>query len=131
MKIGPEVAKVNTGTAGLKSRPLVGPRFDAPWGRADQRPLSAHITLVFGALIRIPIEAVNNFKQVLHLSAAAAEDHDVVGISVVGHMGVGSNLNTWVIFKSLARNPVDYVIEDSKGKSKSLSNCTHHCKLED
>ncbi len=78
--------------------------------------------------MRVPT-AVNSFKKALHLSAATAEDHVVVGISVVGHMGVGSNLNTWVIFKSLARNPIDYVIEESKGESTSLSNCTHHCKL--
>ncbi len=35
---------------------------------------------------------VNIFKQAVHLSVATAEDHDVVGIGEVGHMGFGSNL---------------------------------------
>ncbi len=57
--------------------------------------------------------AINSFKQVLHLAEAAAAYHDVVTIS--------SNLNPWVILKNLAKNLVDYVIEEGRGESKSLS----------
>ncbi len=64
--------------------------------------------------------AINIFKHALHLAVAAAEY--VVGIGEVGHMDVSSNLNPWVIFWSLAKNPVDYVIEDGRGESSSLSN---------
>ncbi len=58
--------------------------------------------------------AINSFKQALHLAVAAAEYHDVVAIS--------SNLNSWVILKNLGKNSVDYVIEEGRGESKSLSN---------
>ncbi len=54
---------------------------------------------------------MNSFKQALHLAVATAEYNDVVGIGEVRHMDVSSNLNTWVILYSLAKNPVDYVIE--------------------
>ncbi len=40
---------------------------------------------------------VNSFKQALHISVATTQGHDVTGIGEVGHMGVGSNLNPWVI----------------------------------
>ncbi len=57
--------------------------------------------------------AINRFKQALHLTVAAVEYYDVVGIGEVKHMDVSSNL---------AKNPVDYVIEEDKGESTSLSN---------
>ncbi len=66
--------------------------------------------------------AINGFKQALNLAVATAEDYDVVGIGEVGHMDVSSNLNPWVILQSLAKNPVDYVIEEGRGESTSLSN---------
>ncbi len=56
--------------------------------------------------------AINSFKQALHLAVAAAEDYDVVGIGEVRHMDGSPNLNPWVILQSLAKNPVDYVIQE-------------------
>ncbi len=66
--------------------------------------------------------AINSLKQALHLAVAAAEDYDVVGIVEVRHMDGSSNLNPWVTLQSLAKNPVDYVIEEGRGESTSLSN---------
>ncbi len=40
----------------------------------------------------------------------------------VGHMDVSANLNPWVVLQSLAKNPVNYVIEEGRGESTSLSN---------
>ncbi len=37
-------------------------------------------------------------------------------------MDGSSYLNPWVILQSLARNPVDYVIEEGRGENTSLSN---------
>ncbi len=37
-------------------------------------------------------------------------------------MDVGSNLNPWVIFQSLAKNPIDYVTEEGRRESASLFN---------
>ncbi len=59
--------------------------------------------------------AANSFKQALHFSVAAAEYYDVE----IGHMGVGFNLNPWVILPSLAKNPVDNVSEEGRGESTS------------
>ncbi len=61
--------------------------------------------------------AINNIKQALHLAVAAAEYYDVVGIGEVRHMGGSSNLNPWVILQCLAKNSVDYVIEEGRGES--------------
>ncbi len=66
--------------------------------------------------------AINSIKQALHLAVGAAEYYDVVGIGEVRHMDVSSNLNPWVILQSLAKNPADYVIEEGRGESTSLSN---------
>ncbi len=66
--------------------------------------------------------AINSFKQAVHLAVATAEYYNVVGIGEVGHMDVSSNLNPWVILWSLAKNPVDYVIEEGRAESTSLLN---------
>ncbi len=66
--------------------------------------------------------AINSIKQALHLTVAAAEYYDIVGISEVRHMDGSPNLNPWVILQSLAKNAVDYVIEEGRGESTSLSN---------
>ncbi len=66
--------------------------------------------------------AINSIKQALHLAVAAAEDYDVVGIGEVRQMDGRSNLNPCVIVQSLAKNSVDYVIEEGRGESTSLSN---------
>ncbi len=58
--------------------------------------------------------AINSFKQALQQAVAAAGYHDVVTIS--------SNLNPWVILMNLGKNSVNYVIEEGRGESKSLSN---------
>ncbi len=65
--------------------------------------------------------AINCFKQALYLAVIAAEYYDVVGIGDVGHMDISSNLNPWVVLQSLAENPVNYVIEEGRGESTSLS----------
>ncbi len=41
--------------------------------------------------------AINSFKQALHLTIAATEYYDVVGIGEVGLMDVCSNVNPCVI----------------------------------
>ncbi len=63
-----------------------------------------------------------SFKQALHLVVATAEYYDVAGIGEAGHTDVSYNLNPWVILQSLAKNPVDYVIEEGRGESISWSN---------
>ncbi len=40
---------------------------------------------------------INSFKQAVLLAVATAEYYDAVGVGEVGHMGVGSNLNPWVM----------------------------------
>ncbi len=63
-----------------------------------------------------------SLKQTLHLAVATAEYYDVAGMGEVGHMDVSFKLNPWVILQSLAKNPVDYVIEEGRGESISWSN---------
>ncbi len=63
--------------------------------------------------------AINNFKPPLHLAVAAAEFHDFVSIGEVGHTDVVSNVNPRVMLQSLAKNPVDFVIEEGRGESRS------------
>ncbi len=56
--------------------------------------MNAEITLAFEALPPMPTAggvAINSFKQTLHLPEAVAQDHNVVGLSEVGHTDVGSN----------------------------------------
>ncbi len=72
--------------------------------------------------------AVISFEQALHLSVATVEYYDVVCIGEVGHMDVVSNLNLWVILLSLAKNPVDYIIEEGRGECTSLSNAGANLK---
>ncbi len=52
--------------------------------------MSAYITLIFGALIRL---VVNCFRQVLHLLVIVAQEHDIVGINKVRNVDVRTNLN--------------------------------------
>ncbi len=63
-----------------------------------------------------------SLKQALHLAVATAEYYDVAGIREVGHMDVSSKLNPWVILQSLAKNPVEYVIEEGRVEIISWSN---------
>ncbi len=61
--------------------------------------------------------AIHCLKQALHLPVAV-----IVGASEERNVDVRANLNPWVILQSLAKNPVDYVIEEGRGESTSLSN---------
>ncbi len=65
---------------------------------------------------------VNRFKQVLDLPVVATQEHDVVGISRVGHMHVDSELSPWVLSQVLTKNSVDNVNEEGRGECASLSN---------
>ncbi len=73
--------------------------------------MSTDITLVFEAVMHIPTAVAWRLT-----ALSRPEDHDV------RHMDVSSNLNPCVILKTLAKNPVDYIIEEGRGESTSLSN---------
>ncbi len=59
--------------------------------------------------------AINSFKQTLHFAVAKTDYYDVVGKGEVGPEHLGN-------LEGLAKNPVDYVIEEGRGESTSLSN---------
>ncbi len=73
--------------------------------------MSADITLVFGALIRL---VVNCFRQVLHLLVVVAQGHDIVGISKVRNVDVRTILNPWVALQGLTKNPAGNVVEEGR-----------------
>ncbi len=70
--------------------------------------------------------AVNSFKQTMHPFVAAAQDPHVVGVCEVGH--VGSNLKILTILQTLARNPIDNVIEEGREENMLLSNAEANLK---
>ncbi len=55
-----------------------------------------------------------NIILVLYLPIFIAQEHDIIGLSEVGHMGVGSSLELWVTLQGLSKNPVDNGIEESR-----------------
>ncbi len=57
--------------------------------------------------------AVSCFKQILHLPVVVDQRHDIVNISEVRHMDVGTNVSPWKIVQGLTKNIVDNVVEES------------------
>ncbi len=60
------------------------------------------------------------FKQALHDHVAAAQYHDADGVDGVGHMDVGTKLNSWAILHNLSMNPASNVIEEGRGEEQFL-----------
>ncbi len=65
---------------------------------------------------------VNGFKLALHLPVVATQEDDVVDMSKIGHVGFGSNLNPRITLQDLTKNPIENVIEESRGEYTSLPN---------
>ncbi len=58
--------------------------------------------------------AVNCFKQILYSEGVIALEHDILGISEVGNMRVGSILNPGGILQGFTKNTVDGIVEESR-----------------
>ncbi len=56
-----------------------------------------------------------NIILALYLPIFVAQEHDIIGLSEAGQMGVGSNLEPWVTLQGLTKNPVDNVIKEGRG----------------
>ncbi len=79
--------------------------------------MSADITLVFDALVRMPTAVALWFaalKQALYLPIVATQEHDIVAIIEVSHMDVGPYLSHWVMLQDFTKNLVDNVNEEGK-----------------
>ncbi len=54
------------------------------------------------------------FNQDFHLFVVVGGGHDIVGISDLKYVDVGSNLNRLIILHGLVKNPADDLIEESR-----------------
>ncbi len=52
----------------------------------------------------------------LHPPVVVTQENEVAGISEVGHMGVGSNINPWIILHGLARNERQHILFERRSE---------------